>query len=132
MPADPFLCSLNSTFVRGNPIVEVDGHPLIDFKQCIRLAEQINSLVQYTPPRVQSATRPEVLAYVEYSLMSCVGNDVLRNVEARSAQLVGEELSSHDHQMRSLLTALTRVRYEQTAVQEPRGFDRKHQIKVRL
>lgn len=90
-PADPLLSSLNSTFAHSDPIVEMDGHPLIDFKQCVLLAEQIDSLVQYSPPRIRNSTRPEVLSYVEYSLKSCVGDDVLSDLEARSSKYFVEE-----------------------------------------
>jgi hypothetical protein len=98
-PADPLLSSLNSTFAHCDPIVEVDEHPLIDFRQCIRLAEQIDSLVRYSPPRVR--TPPDVVAYVEYSLKSCVGDD---QTLARSAKLMTEEQSLVDRRerMRSL------------------------------
>ena len=92
-PADPFLSSLNSAFFCNGSIWKVDGRPLIDFKRCIELAEQIDSLARYTPPSVRIATRPEVLAYVEYSLKSCVSEHVLCNAEARSARLVREERS---------------------------------------
>jgi hypothetical protein len=48
--------------------------------------------------------RPEVLAYVEYSLKSCVGNDALLRVEARSIKVIGEErvLFDRRQRMRSL------------------------------
>ena len=69
----------------------MDGHPLIDFKHCSEIAEQIESLVQYSPPRTRHTTRPDVLAYVEYGLKSSRGDDVLRNAEKRSAHLAGEE-----------------------------------------
>jgi hypothetical protein len=88
--ADLHLSILNSSFARSNPIVEVDGHPLIDFKYCSKIAEQIDSLVQYSPPRTHHATRPDLLAYVEYSLKSSRSDD-LRNVEERSARLADEE-----------------------------------------
>jgi hypothetical protein len=74
----------------------VDGHPLIDFKQCSEIAEQIESLVQYSPPRTRDSTRPDVLAYVEYSLRSSSGDDALRAAEERSANLVLEEQSFLD------------------------------------
>jgi len=72
----------------------VDGHPLIDFKLCSEIAEQIESLIQYSPPRTRH-TRPDVLAYVEYGLKSSRGDDVLRNAEERSARLAGEEQEIH-------------------------------------
>ena len=50
--------------------MEVDGHPLVDFKLFSELADQVNELVQYTPPRLERLTRQDVLAYVEYSLKS--------------------------------------------------------------
>jgi hypothetical protein len=55
-------------FVQSTPIIEVDGHPLIDFKLLSELAEQVNTIVQYTPPRIEP--RQDVLAYAEYSLKS--------------------------------------------------------------
>ena len=54
--------------------MEVDGHPLIDFKLFGELAEQVNTIVQYTPPSLESATRQDVLAYVQYSLKSSTGS----------------------------------------------------------
>jgi hypothetical protein len=101
-PADPLLSSLNSTFANSDPIVEVDGHPLIDFKQCIRLAEQIDSLVQYSPPRVR--TVPDVVAHVEYSLKSCVGDD---QTLARSPKLISEEQILVDRRERMRLLGMT-------------------------
>jgi len=74
----------------------VDRHALSEVRKCIRLAEQIDSFVGYLPPRVHNATRPEVLAYVEYGLKSCVGDEVLPDAEARSGELVGEELALLD------------------------------------
>jgi len=65
------------------------AHPPIYFKQCSGLAEQIDSLVQFSPPDICHASRPDVLTYVEYSL-----NDSMRTAEARSSKLVGEERSS--------------------------------------
>jgi hypothetical protein len=88
---DLHLSTLNSSFAHSNPIVEVDGHPLIDFKHCSKIAEQIDSLVQYSPTRTRDTMRPDLLAYVEYSLKSCRGDDVLRDAEERSAHLASEE-----------------------------------------
>ena len=101
-PADPLLSSLNSTFAHSDPIVEVDGHPLIDFKQCIRLAEQIDSLLQYSPPRVR--TVPDVVAHVEYSLKSCVSDD---QTLARSHRLTSEEQTLVDRRERMRLLGMT-------------------------
>ena len=89
--ADLHLSTLNSSFAHSNLIVEVDGHPLIDFKYCSEIAEQIDSLVQYSPPRTHNTMRPDLLAYVEYSLKSSRSDDVLRNAENRSARLAEEE-----------------------------------------
>ena len=89
--ADLHLSTLNSSFAHSNPIVELDGHSLIDFKYCSKIAEQIDSLVQYSPPRTRHITRPDLLAYIEYSLKSRRGDDVLRNAEERSARLADEE-----------------------------------------
>jgi hypothetical protein len=89
--ADPHLSTLNSSFARSNPIVEVAGHPLIDFKHCSLMAEQIDSLVQYSPPHTRHTTRPDLLAYVEYSLKSSRSDDVLRDAVERSARLAEEE-----------------------------------------
>lgn len=89
--ADRHLSSLNSTFANASPIVEVDGHPLIDFKQCSRLAEQIDSLVQYSPPRIRHTMRQEVLEYVEYSLKSRASEDTRSTVERLGAKLAGDE-----------------------------------------
>ena len=88
---DLHLSTLNSSFAHSNPIVEVDGHPLIDVKHCIKIAEQIDTLVQYSPPQTHHTTRPDLLAYVEYSLKSSRGAHVLPNAEERSALLAAEE-----------------------------------------
>lgn len=69
----------------------MDGHPLVDFKQCSKVAEEIEALVQYSPPRTRDATRPDVLAYVEYSLKSSNGGEVMRAAKERSAKLAREE-----------------------------------------
>ena len=55
------------------------------------MAEQIDSLVQYSPPRTRDITRPDLLAYVEYSLKSSRSDDVLRDAEERGASLASEE-----------------------------------------
>jgi hypothetical protein len=89
--ADVHLSTLNSSFAHSNPIVEVNGHPLIDFKHCSEIAEQIDSLVRYSPPDTRHTTRPDLLAYVEYSLKSSQSDDVLRDAEKRSARLADEE-----------------------------------------
>ena len=57
--------------------MEVDGHPLVDFKLFGELADQVNEIVQYTPPRIEHATRPDVLAYVKYSLKSKIKDGIL-------------------------------------------------------
>ena len=67
----------------------MDGHHQIDFKQCSKVAEQIEALVQYSP---RTATvRPNVLAYVEFNLKSRHGDDFLRGARERSAKLAVEE-----------------------------------------
>ena len=72
--------------------MEVDGHPLIVFKQFSELAEQVDSIVQYTPPRIEHATRQDVLAYTEYSLKSIASVDTSHDsTEALSAKLALEE-----------------------------------------
>jgi uncharacterized protein YfaP (DUF2135 family) len=91
--ADRHLSALNSSFAHSNPVVEVDGHPLIDFKQCSKVAEQIDALVQYSPPPTRSTTRQNVLVYVEYNLKSRYGDDVMRVAKERSAKLAVEEKS---------------------------------------
>ncbi len=88
--------------------MEVDSHSLIDFKLLSELAEQVDSIVQYTPPRIEHATRQDVLAYVEYSLKSSCSN-TSRDAsyvptETLSAQLALEERKMLEHRarMRSL------------------------------
>jgi hypothetical protein len=98
--ADLHLSTLNSSFVQSNPIVEVDGHYLIDFQQCSKVAEQIEALVQYSPPRTRNTTRPDVLEYVEYSLKSSNGDNVMHAINERSAKLAGEERSFLEHRKR--------------------------------
>jgi hypothetical protein len=93
--ADLHLSTLNSSFAHSNPIVEVDGHPLIDFKHCSTIAEQIDTLVQYSPPRTRHTTRSDLMTYVEASLKSSRGGDVLRDTEKRSARLADEERVFH-------------------------------------
>ncbi|KAI0295807.1 hypothetical protein BC826DRAFT_1007721 [Russula brevipes] len=91
---EPHLTALNLTFTRSNPLVEVDGHYLIDFELCGTLAEQIDSITQYSPPPdVRSETRRDVLEYVEYNLQPNLGDRVARATEARGAKLAKEEQS---------------------------------------
>jgi hypothetical protein len=80
--------------------VEVDGHPLIEFKQCSALAEQIDTLVQFSPPHTRHGTRTDVLAYVEYSLKSSASDDCMRTAEARSTKLASDERFMVDHHRR--------------------------------
>ena len=91
---DLHLSTLNLT-ANSNLIVEVDGHPLINFRQCSEAAEQIEALIQYSPPTHKTA-RPDVLAYVEYSLKSSDGDDTQRSAEERSADLASEELEQQN------------------------------------
>ena len=91
---DLHLSTLNLT-ANSNLIVEVDGHPLINFRQCSEVAEQIEALVQYSPPTHNTA-RPDVLAYVEYSLKSSDGDDTQRSAEERSADPASEELEQQN------------------------------------
>ncbi|KAI0303378.1 hypothetical protein B0F90DRAFT_1816199 [Multifurca ochricompacta] len=103
---DPHLSALDSTFVRSNLIMEVDGHPLIDFKHCSELAEQIDSVTQYTSPRIDHTTRQDVLAYVEYSLKSNTIDEaaIKAQIATLSAKLAKEEqlMLEHRARMRSL------------------------------
>ena len=55
----------------------MDGHPLIDFKLLSEIAEQVNEIVLYTPPRLEPAMRQDVLAYVEYSLKSSPSGETM-------------------------------------------------------
>ncbi|KAH9057641.1 ras guanine nucleotide exchange factor domain-containing protein [Lactarius vividus] len=100
---NPHLASLNSTFVQSNPIMEVDGHALIDFKLLSELAEQVESIVQYTPPRIEHATHQGVLAYIEYSLKS-ITTASHASTDVLSAQLALDERKMFEHRarMRSL------------------------------
>ncbi|KAH9001757.1 hypothetical protein EDB92DRAFT_1812453 [Lactarius akahatsu] len=102
---DPHLVSLNSTFVQSNPIMEVDGHALVDFKLLSELAEQVESIVQFTPPRVEHATRQDILAYIEHSLKSITTGDASHaSTDVLSAQLALDErrMLEHRARMRSL------------------------------
>ena len=69
------------------------------------MAEQIDTLVQYSPPRLHRITRPDLLAYVEYSLRSRCGDDVLRSAEERSARLADEE-RAFDVQRKKMISLL--------------------------
>ena len=69
------------------------------------MAEQIDALVQYSPPGTGHITRPDVLAYVEYGLESSCGDDVLRSVEERSARLADEE-RGFDVQRKKMISLL--------------------------
>jgi hypothetical protein len=80
--ADPHLSILNTTFAHSNPIVEVDGHHMIDFKLCSELAEQIDSITEYSPPPVSAEIRQDVLEYVEYNLQQSLA------IKASSAAVV--------------------------------------------
>ena len=83
---------LQSTFVQSNPIMEVDGHPLVDFKLLGELADQVDEIVQYTPPRIEHTTRQDVLAHVEYSLKSHLKDDTLTpSIDDLSAKRALEE-----------------------------------------
>jgi hypothetical protein len=101
--ADVHLTTLNSSFTHSNPTVEVDGHPLIDFKQCSKIAEQIDTLVQYSPRRTRNTTRPDVLEYVENSLESSNGDEAMRAAKERSAKLAGEERSLFEDRKKNKL-----------------------------
>ena len=72
--------------------MEVDGHHLVDFKLFGELAEQVNDIVQYTPPRIEHATHQDVLAHVEYTLKSHVKDDTVEpSINDLSTRRVQEE-----------------------------------------
>ena len=72
--------------------MEVDGHTFVDFILFSELAEQVNDIVQYTPPRIEHATRQDVLAHVEYSLWSHIKDDTLTpSIDELSAKRALEE-----------------------------------------
>jgi hypothetical protein len=123
--ADPHLTTLNQTFTRSNPIVEVDGHCLIDFELCGTLAEQIDSITRYSPPDVRSETRRDVLEYVEYNLQSSSGDDVARAAEARGAKLAEEEQSmlAQRERMQALGIPWFPPHQERSDKEQPRGED---------
>lgn len=65
---------------------------MINFKLCRELAEQIDSVAQYSPPpHAHSEARRDVMEYVEYSLQSSTGGDAA--AEARSVELAEDERS---------------------------------------
>ena len=93
--ADPFLSPLNSTFANSDPTVEVDGHYLVDFKLCGELAEQIDSVTEYSPPPpASSEIRQDVLEYVEYHLQSSLATNPSIAAAARNARLARKKRSS--------------------------------------
>ena len=92
--ADPYLSTLNSTFAHSEPTIEVDGHYLIDFKRCSELAEQINSIIEYSPPPVSPDIRQDVLEYVEYHLQPRLAANASR-ASVRSARLPKKKRSIH-------------------------------------
>ena len=70
----------------------MDGHPLVDFKLFGELADQVDEIVQYSPPRIEHTTRQDVLAHVEYSLMSHMKDDTLTpSINDLSAKRILEE-----------------------------------------
>ena len=72
--------------------MEADGHPLVDFKLFGELADQVNEIVQYTPPRIEHTTRQDVLAHVESSLKSHIKDDALTpSIDDLSAKRALEE-----------------------------------------
>jgi hypothetical protein len=91
--ADPHLSTLDSTFAHSDPIVEVDGHYLVNFKLCSELAEQIDSVAGYSPPPVSSKIRQDVLEYVEYNLHSSLTTKASCAAVVRSARPAGKERS---------------------------------------
>jgi len=87
---------------------------LIDYKQFSKLAEQVDSIVQYTPPHIEHATRQDVLEYVEYSLRSSTSGDTSHaSTEARGAKLALEE--------RKMLETRARMRSLGLPWSPPRG-----------
>ena len=72
--------------------MEVDGHTFVDFKLFSELAEQVNDIVQYTPPLIKHATHQDVLAHVEYILRSHIKDDTLTpSIDELSAKRELEE-----------------------------------------
>jgi negative regulator of sigma E activity len=85
--------------------VEVDGHPLIDFKVFSELADQVDAIVQYTAPPIENVTRQDVLAYVEWSLKSSPSGENLQtsmnDLSAKRAQEESRMLETRER-LRSL------------------------------
>jgi hypothetical protein len=99
--ADSHLTTLNSTFAHSDPIYQVDGRPLIDFKQCSEVAEQIDSLVQFSPTHNVKLRKGGVLDFVELSLRESICKDFLVQVrEVRSTELGGQEKVMVEHRAR--------------------------------
>lgn len=78
------LNHLKSTFVQ---LTKVDG-PL-SIERFSELAEQVDLIVRYTPPRIEHATPLNVLAYVEDSLVPSTNGDT--RTEDRSDKLASKE-----------------------------------------
>ena len=97
--AECHLATLNLTFSHSDPIVQVEGHPLIDFKQCSEVAEVIDSLVQFSPAHDNKLRKGSVLDFVEYSLRSSICKDP-QVAETRSTELGGQEKVMVEHRAR--------------------------------
>jgi len=80
--------------------MEVDGHPLIDFKLLSELAGQVNTIVQYTPPPIEHAARQDVLDYVEHSLKLSSSGDAsptsMNDLSAKRAQEESKMLETRE------------------------------------
>jgi hypothetical protein len=87
------------TFAHSNPIVEVEGRPLLEFKQLSEVAELIDSLAQFSPALNDKPRKGGVLEFVEYSLRSSICKDA-QAAETRSTELGGQEKVMVEHRAR--------------------------------
>ncbi|KAG5645835.1 hypothetical protein DXG03_005176 [Asterophora parasitica] len=64
------LRELHSTLQKYPTVVEVDGHPLINFERYIRFTDRIKEVLHYVPPDLERYRQLGQLAYLENQLRS--------------------------------------------------------------
>jgi len=98
------LNELRLVLQRHPIVVQVDGHPLINFQRYLKFMDRVNEvLVHYKPPLLEQFRLLGPLAYLENQLrklqMSPTSDDVLM---ARSRALEDREISVYNNRTREL------------------------------
>lgn len=102
-PAAVHLRELHSTLQKYPTVVEVDGHPLINFERYIKFTDRIKEVLHYTPPDLEQYRQQGQLAYLEQQLRGVhLKPDVDEELMERSLKLEAGETRDYRTRRREL------------------------------